>query len=103
MLEQEQAESKNPVRWVGRFHRGARLARAKHFADAAFEQLVLAAKVDLEGRPPNIGARQNLLHGNRIVRLLVNQRCERTVKKATSLLNLVSTEGARFPLLKSTL
>jgi hypothetical protein len=52
---------------------GPLVSRSKQVMDTAFEQLVLVAEMRVEGRSSDIGALENLLHCNCVVRLLARQ------------------------------
>src|SRR6516164_6042783 len=71
VFEDRKAEPDNALPWFSgrtRFHR--RMNRSEHVMDAADEQLILVAKMHVEGRAAHIGAIQNLLHDDLVVWLL---------------------------------
>ena len=86
VLEEGQAESEEPFRRARAALRRTRV-EAQQVADAAVEQLVFVAVVGVERRASDVGAGEDLLHDDVVVRLLVHERREGAVQEGAGLLH----------------
>jgi hypothetical protein len=73
MFEERKAETNNPVASFPRGCHWRRMNGTKHVPDAAHKQLVLVAKMHIKGGTANVGAIQDLLYRDFVVRLFLDQ------------------------------
>lgn len=81
VLEEGKTECHDPLgkrRLGGPFRR---TKRAEHLVDVADEQIILVAKVGVEGRSANVGALEDCANGDALICFRANQGAERIVRQ----------------------